>query len=1242
MSTRKNLLIKKRLLGFVLAAACALQTGGAVLAADAAPSADAASQAEQQEPAAETVHIRTAEDLITLSLNSKTDSYSKGKTFLLEENIDLSGTDFTPIAVFTGTFNGQGHIISGFSLKESGKDFGLFRYVEEGAVIQNLTVSGDICPDGSMEQIGGIVGTNRGLIENCTFTGSLIAKKTAGGIAGLNAEEGTISNCTNRGTLTITKQGGGIAGRNEGAIKNCTNEGGINITTETVSELIGEQPSITIDLSSLGSDAKKINYIGGIAGTSSGQIYACTNKGQIGYPHTGYNIGGIVGYHQGKTENCTNDGQVLGRKNVGGIAGQFEPYVTTVYEEDSTDDLRTQGRDLRHLMNSLSDTIGNAADSAGDHMDGIGDTMDELSTLVNDNIDYYLDWGDDFSDDLRDELDDLEDAFDRLGIDARPIREPLRDIRSDLNDFNSILDKMGSSGNKTEFDKIEGNVQQGLKVLNQVMKIRTELNQNLQKLAALLRPQTPEPTPPAEGENPGEGSEGGEGTGGEVTGGETGGEIPSPGISEETIEQIKKQIDDLSSYISRYLSDLQETIEDNDEISENSETAQSIDYFGSTALSVVDEIESALADEELPPQDSSEIQVLLAAIRKNIQDINSLLGTLAGPNSTTEDIDWDKLQSETQVTKDQVSALRRTGNSILGSLDDLLDELSDSEDELHEDTQDVRHQVEHLSDYVQNSLNSLRKDADTTHKDVDSQTDILSDQMKGLKNDMRDYRTRISNQLDLISDQLERLGDTAADGMDDLRDKLVFDPDEEFYNDLSDDEDTDANRGIISRCRNNGSITADINGGGVIGLIGVEIDLESDFSVEEIGERSLNSNSNLRATVLTSRNFGNVTVKNNYAGGIVGRSDAGAVIRCDNFGEVKSTGGSYAGGIAGKSHFLIRNSYSLCDVTGQDYVGGIAGLGCSANNNYVMAGIYSETGEKNGSIFGDLDTEGTPSLYQNYYIDEGLAAVNNLTYESAAQPIRYQDLLQVEGTPGEFQSFTVQFVADGKVVKKINRNYGQSIKQEEIPLVPEQNGLAGVWEDKDLSFIRRNMVIEAQYSDFLTAIASPEDTPLLFAVGNYRENTLLECNEISLEDVPHVEGYSPVKAYHYQITYEGAAPDLPSKLRVLSDGGKKYSIIAWDNDGNVSLIKPTADGRYLAFSSSMQNFAVVKPRSVLPLVGICVSVAVLILAFVIIRKRKAAVPAVGNPKMKDQVKSTEGTLKQDETSEEKAEQTENK
>lgn len=1232
MRRHKNAIVIKRILGIALAAACALQSAGTVLAADSAAPA-ASNESEQQTSEFQTVTVRTPEDLVALSQNSKTDSYSKGKIFYLENDIDLTDTGFIPIAVFTGTFDGKGHTISGFSMTESGRDFGLFRYVEQGAVVQNLTVSGSVCPDGSMEHIGGIAGTNRGLIQNCSFKGELVAKKTAGGVVGYNAPEGVIDSCSNHGKLTITKQGGGIAGRNEGIIRDSVNLGNINATTQSVSEIIGEQPTVSLDLTTLGTDAKKVNYIGGIAGSSSGLIQSCANSGQVGYSHIGYNIGGIVGYHQGKTENCSNSGAVLGRKNVGGISGQFEPHITTVYEEDASDNLRVQGRDLRHMMDSLADTLDSAADNAGGHLDGIGDTMDGISDLVNDNIDFYLDWGNDFSNGMEEELDSLDGAIDRLGTDSSPLREPLQELRRDLSRFNTILDQIRIGGEGTEWDKVEGNVQEGIKVLPDLMKLEAELSDNISKLLNLIwkeyHPDAPEdpdiPDNPDNGENTPESS---------------GGEMHS-GITPEAKEQAAAKMDDLQNYVSRYLSEVKDALRQDGGLEAGSQAVQNIDYFTSTALSLVDEVEDLLDGEDIPPQEEETIEQLLDAIRQNISDINGILNKLTGPGGSLEDIDWDKFQDEAQVTKEQLSALQNAANSMLGSVDVLLAELSNSGGDLRDDTREVRRQAMHLSSYVRSSMSQLRRDARSNSDGIDKQTDSLSSQIKDLKGDLRGYRKQINTQLDLISEQMELLGDSAADGLDRIRDTLIYDEDQELYTDISNDEDISGTYGIIHGCLNNGGVTADINGGGIIGLIGVEMDLESDLSVEEIGTKTFNSSSNIRATAVDSRNFGKVTVKNNCAGGIVGRADAGAVIQCDNFGEVISTGGSYAGGIAGRSHYLIRDCYSLCDVTGQDYIGGVAGLGGSANNNYVMAGINSDAGEKKGSIFGDAEEDISHSVYQNYYVDEGISAINNLTYESAAQPIRYQELLEQEGTPKEFRSFTVQFVADGKVVKRVVRGYGQGIKPEDVPPVPARNGLAGVWEDKDLTFIRRNMVVEAQYSDMMTAVASPEDTPLLFAVGNYRPETTLECVILPAEEIPHVDGYQPVQAFHYDLILESGDAEIPSKLRVLSDGGRNYAILAWDEEGNTSLIQPAEDGRYLAFSTAMNSFAIVRRRSAAPLVCICVLSAGMILAAVTIGKKKkgkSAPPAKSNEKMKDAVPSVDSENISDASTPEEQEQ----
>lgn len=72
-----------------------------LLASLAAPAALAAEGGD-------TVFVRTAEDLVQLAENCTLDSWSQGRIVRLQADIDLSGTDFTPIPTFGGTFEGQG------------------------------------------------------------------------------------------------------------------------------------------------------------------------------------------------------------------------------------------------------------------------------------------------------------------------------------------------------------------------------------------------------------------------------------------------------------------------------------------------------------------------------------------------------------------------------------------------------------------------------------------------------------------------------------------------------------------------------------------------------------------------------------------------------------------------------------------------------------------------------------------------------------------------------------------------------------------------------------------------------------------------------------------------------------------------------------------------------------------------------------------------------------------------------
>lgn len=305
----------------------------------------------------DTVYISSLEAFLDFAESCRLDSYSMGKKFCLTTDIDLSSTDFDGIAVFCGTFDGSWHTISGLRIDSAGSVKGLFRYLQETAVVKNLAVKGDVVPTGSKSDVGGIAGSNAGTIVNCSFSGQVIGSDNVGGIVGNNLIGAVINGCTSMGTVSGKHFSGGIVGSNAGLVQNCTNRSNVNSTAQ--------QNSIDISDVTMGSllnteSAAAATDIGGIVGYSEGMILSCKNYGTIGYQHMGYNVGGIVGLQRGYVNACENYGSIFGRKEVGGIIGQQEPEIVLRY---STDTLQI----LEQQIGSLSGLIHIAADNAGNN-----------------------------------------------------------------------------------------------------------------------------------------------------------------------------------------------------------------------------------------------------------------------------------------------------------------------------------------------------------------------------------------------------------------------------------------------------------------------------------------------------------------------------------------------------------------------------------------------------------------------------------------------------------------------------------------------------------------------------------------------------------------------------------------------------------------------------------------------------------------------------------------------------------
>ncbi|MCM1057947.1 MAG: hypothetical protein NC517_10105 [Firmicutes bacterium] len=304
------------------------------------------------------IHISTEEDLAELARNCELDSWSLDKYVVLDGDIVLSGSLDVVIPGFGGVFEGNGHKISNLQIDTAGSDMGLFRYIREGAEVRDLSVSGRVQPEGSQCRVGILAGVNYGRIRNCSVSGSVTGDEAVGGIAGANQVSGEIRQCSSGAIVTGNHRTGGICGENSGVLNNCSNSGSVNTHGR---EVTYDLDDINMEsLENLGDMSNVAAHMdtGGIAGCSEGKIYYCTNTGTVGYQHMGYNTGGIVGrLHQGYVQNCTNEGQIYGRKDVGGIVGQMEPFLEVQYLTDKLQEIDRQTNRLFELLEQTGDDL---------------------------------------------------------------------------------------------------------------------------------------------------------------------------------------------------------------------------------------------------------------------------------------------------------------------------------------------------------------------------------------------------------------------------------------------------------------------------------------------------------------------------------------------------------------------------------------------------------------------------------------------------------------------------------------------------------------------------------------------------------------------------------------------------------------------------------------------------------------------------------------------------------------------
>lgn len=878
----------------------------------------------QADAAGNTIHISSEAELRDLAASCALDTWSRDKNVVLDSDLTLADPSFLPIPTFGGSFDGQGHTIHNVSITDSLSPAGLFGVVQAGGSVRSLHVVGTVTPSGDGRSVGGIAGENNGIIEKCSFTGTVSGQVYVGGIAGHTGVSGSILACETRGAAIGGSMTGGITGYNEGLLADCTNSACVNVeSTDPRLDLEDLDLTLTPDLSKLGqaNAGASAADTGGIAGYSAGTLSDCVNHGAVGYQHIGYNTGGVAGRSCGQLLRCRNDGSIAGRKDVGGVVGQIEPYIQVDASPTYLSELNRQLYELKSLTDQ----------AANDAQDGAGD----VSGRLNDMNDY-----------LKDALSDPQDP-----------------------------------------------------------------------LAA-------------------------------ITG------------------------------------------------------------FGS-----------------------------------RLKDLN---------------------------------------NSASGSVDTAADDLRDINSKFNE-----------VSNTVLAAISAAGNPAS-----------VISDGSQG--------------NIDKIT-----LGKTSA-------------------------------------CTNSGTVSGDVNTGGIAGSIAIEYELDPEDDVSADLDGEYRRQYEYRAVVQQCANTGAVSAKRSNTGGIAGRMDLGLIISCESYGSVESDSGSCVGGIAGLTAATVRSSYAKCTLSGKKYVGGIVGSGVAEKSDgsaSTVTGCWSLV-----DITGCQQYEGavsgadTGTFTDNYFVSDTLAGINRQSFAGRAEPVSFDTLAAADGMPGGMTTFTLSFVSDGKVLTSRTFSYGASFDSSVYPPLPEKDGIYAHWDRTDLHDLHLDTVVTAVYDALLPTLSSEQTRedgrPIILAGGDFNDGDTMAATALTLtpEEFHAADGSLADRAANwFSYLKDGQLPPLTVNRRVaeqwrvsLPDDGQETHTLRYlpaqdtshlrlyvNDGGGWQAVSCDTVGSYLSFTAggASPEFAVVTTASVWwPLaaaIAVCVAIVLAVLLGRRHRRRRKAAAASAPETAENAVESTE-------------------
>lgn len=1045
----------------------------------------------------EDIHIATAEDFVELAKKCKLDTYSTNKRVYLDEDIELTGAELRSIPTFGGQFFGQGHTISGYTMTDARSYTGLFAYVQEHGVIDNLNVRGSVKTEGGQYITGGIAGENRGEIRNCTFQGGISGEKYVGAICGYNELTGIIINCRSKGMITGSYYTGGIAGENVGNISSCINEAKINTTNIDKTTSIQDFSLSDYTSGILGKitgqteskEAKKPVVeagsidTGGIAGVSIGVIQFCDNKGEIGYEHVGYNIGGIVGRQSGYVHGCNNYGIVYGRKDVGGIVGQAEPYVVVNLTEDTI-------TKLSDGINNLHDIIENTLSHAGDSTDTISDRLEivkeftdkalkETTFLSNETIDFtngVIDAGNDLSSRVQyilDESSEKNGPIDHTEDAMGEVRDATKNLDAALKDMD-IYARMSPTEKETYDEaKEKEKYLTDTQTKNSAMLTAADRNRWIYTYSKDTAKQTTDAA-----------------------------QYPLRGY--KIVDGAEDEVSSLDTYISNWT--------DEDKAKSLAEIVKWRHQDGIEHTSNCSKGDGAItsdADSKIT-EDAEKTLIEDAAYKLTAESYTVAKPDGGGYSWSTEAAALpngkSKVKKEIQIQSgiilDCISPYVMDASSdAKGDARKAANDLEKAAKNLEKAGSQTKGIFKHVADKGQVCMPKLSDAYRTSTNALNAALQGMSDNMGALNDEMSDSSHVMIDDMGDVNDQFTEIMQLYTDAMDGILDGDYGDNVEDASMEVA-ETCVDA---TIAECVNESRIEGDLDVSGIAGAMGVEYDFDLEGDITKSEDSRLTSSYQSKCVLRNNRNDARIIAQKNYVGGICGLQEIGTILRCENYGKIKSNSSDYVGGIAGSSLSYIQKSVSKCFLSGKNYIGGITGRGYNVLNCYAMVDVDAEEADSfYGAIAGDISEEG--KLHYNYFVNDHLAGIDRVSFKGKAEPIDYETFISMETTPTECRKIYAVFYVDDDEADRIETTYGGSITADQFPKLFKEDGTYCDWDKEDLTDMYFDVEVEGEYKRYITSLASDQlrtnGQSIVLVDGKFIDGQELNCEILSADSVP--------------------------------------------------------------------------------------------------------------------------------------------